>query len=443
MKKIIVILCLVFSPLGYGKVMIHYAKPEMLIDQVNRVDINHIPSLNTSEQNLIPMLKKQLAQKNYQPLYQQLIQSTDNNRSSAMSYFLGQLALQLNLANEASAHFSLALKQTPNYAKAMVGAALAAISQEKYEKAAEHIASALQLGTSDPHLYRYLGFSYLEQKQFMSAAIAFEQAKLLLPDDQQLNDALVYSYSNSGQIDAALAMLEQMLAIEPNKKRLWLQRANIYLAKENYDITIASLETALRLGEQQKSNIALTAQLQLRYGSTFRAVELYQKVWNEYGDTQMATDAIRYLIDTLQYSQAKQLLQKVKVKKTRDPQVNAELFYLTGQLAFEKQQYQQAEQAFKQALQHNAIHGLALLSLAKVHRINKNTHQTQMLLLRAIEVPSVQLQALTEYADLHLSLGNTRQALVFLRKALKLKPNEQTLVNNINTLQQMVLQQDR
>ena len=64
-----------------------------------------------------------------------------------------------------------------------------------------------------------------------------------------------------------------------------------------------------------------------------------------------------------------------------------------------------------------------------------------MLLLRASEVPEVRLQALTEQADLQLNIGNTKKALALLRQALELAPNEQTLINNVNTLQSMVLQQ--
>ena len=81
------------------------------------------------------------------------------------------------------------------------------------------------------------------------------------------------------------------------------------------------------------------------------------------------------------------------------------------------------------------------MALAKVHRINNDSHKAQMLLLRASEIPEVQLQALTEHADLQLTLGNTRKALALLREALARKPNEQTLINNVNTLQTMVMQQ--
>ena len=457
--RYLLVLCLLFSAHSYShsntKVSINLAQPELLITQVHSFDLAHTPMLSDSEKKLVPLMQAKLKSQQFSALYQELSTTLNNAPvSAAMAYFLGQLNLQLAQYKKAQGYFASASKQQPNYAKAIVGEGMAALQLSQYKLATAKFSQALQLGINDPHLYRYLGFSYLEQAQFLSATIAFERAKLLLPEDEQLNHALIYSYSNSGQLSPALAMIEQQLKVTPNNSKLWLQRANIYLAKEQFQTAIASLETALRLGEQQAENIALAAQLQLQYGSTVRAIALYQQIWQRQANTELVLEAINYLVDSHKLSEAKQLLasakaNKAKTSKAKNTKDQAELLYLTGKLSYQqslskshsKSQFKQAQKSLQQALKLNPIHGNALMSLAKIYRTSDDSHRAQMLLLRAAELSEVKLQALTEHADLQLALGNTQKALTLLRQALELAPNEQTLVNNVNTLQSMVIQE--
>lgn len=440
--RTLLFLGLIFTSMSQAQVTIKFAQPELMVDQVLNFDTAHAPSLSSEERHLVPKMQEGLKQKRYQGLYQELQTTLSGDKTSAaMAHFLGQLSLQLNQNDKALAHFEHAIKQQPSYARAYAGAGLAAVKVNQFEQAVSFFAEAIKLGVKDPHLFRYLGFAYLEQQAFMSAAIAFEQAKLLLPADAQLNEALVYSYSNSGQSEAALAMLEQMLTKQSNEPKLWLQRANIYLAKEDFALAISSLETAIRLGEKQTDNLALTAQLQLQYGSVPRAIALYQKIWQQGGAPATVLDAINYLIDSYKHAEAKKLLTQVNKSKQLAPSSQAQALYLTGKLAFNQSQNKRAKHALKKALTLQPIHGQALMTLAKVHRVKQETHQAEMLLLRASEVPEVRLQALTEQADLQLNIGNTKKALALLRQALELAPNEQTLINNVNTLQSMVLQQ--
>jgi tetratricopeptide (TPR) repeat protein len=408
------------------------------------------PMLNEYEKTLAPVMQSQLKSQRYQALYNELEQKLQGHTpSAAMAYFLGQLALQLTHYEQAKSHFESANQQHPNYAKAIVGEGLAALQLSHYQQALDKFSHALKLGVNDPQLHRYIGFSYLEKKQFLSATIAFEQAKMLLPNDPQLDHALVYSYSNSGQTDAALAMLEQLLVTDPSDSKLWLQRANIYLSQERYVVAISSLETALRLGENQTANIALAAQLQLQYGSTPRAINLYKSLGHSTDskdskdstdNTDVVFDAINYLIDTYKLAEAEQILTSQN-SQALPHNKQAQYFYLSGKLHTQKGQVDNAQKAFTQAIDLNPIHGSALINLATLYRKKNDSHQAQMLLLRASEIADVRLQALTEHADLQLALGNQRKALSLLRQALELAPNEQTLINNVNTLQHMVLQQ--
>lgn len=445
MKKYAV-LGVVFTALtsfnSQAQIRVNFAQPQLMVEQVLNFEVANTPSLSESERSLVPLLQKGLKDKSYKSLYAELTQALGaKGQSAAMSHFLGQIALQLKQNDRALQHFEQAIKANSTYAKAYAGAGLAAIQLEQFQAALQYFSEALKLGVRDPHLYRYLGFAYLEQEQYLSASIAFEQAKLLMPTDRQLDEALVYSYGNSGQSQAALAMLEQMLQSRGAEASLWLQRANVYLSQEAYGTAISSLETALRLGEKQPENIALTAQLQVQFGSVNRAVELYKGLWQKQGQTKVVLDAVNYLIDSGKYTQAQSLLKQMQQGQTAQNANRAQRLFLAGKLAFYQGQLKRSKKQLEQALKLEPIHGQGLLTLAKVYRSQNDSHKASMLLLRAKEVPEVRLQALTELADLQLNLGNTKEALALLRDALQLAPNEQTLINNVNTLQTMLLQQ--
>ncbi|MCV6624290.1 MAG: hypothetical protein OIF51_21330, partial [Cellvibrionaceae bacterium] len=129
-------LCLLLASSSYAKVSINFTQPELLVEQVHNFDLSHTPMLKSSEQKLVPMLQKELEQKNFKALFQQLKQELNGETpSAAMNYFLGQLSLQLTKPKLAMDYFTAAIKQQPNYAKAIAGAGLAAIQTEQFDLA--------------------------------------------------------------------------------------------------------------------------------------------------------------------------------------------------------------------------------------------------------------------------------------------------------------------
>jgi len=83
-----------------------------------------------------------------------------------------------------------------------------------------------------------------------------------------------------------------------------------------------------------------------------------------------------------------------------------------------------------------------LLALAQIKRSQGKSHQAQMLLLRASSLEEVMLAALTEHADLMMSLGRYGKALEYLQQALAHAPQEQTIFENIKILQRLVNQRE-
>lgn len=455
MKKKLTLLSLtipfLFSAVAQAQLHIKLAQPEILLQQVSASELGIQPVINENERQYSALISEKLKAKQYQALLDELStnlkeQLAAEQVSSVMAYIVAQLALQQQKYPLAERYFKQAIKQQPNYAKAYHGLGLVYLKLQQYEQANANLSKALKLGINDTQLYSYLGYGYLQSKNFHSAVVAYQQAKLFNPNDQQLNQSLLYAYSQAGQSDSALSLLTQMLHKQPNAPTLWLHRANTLLQAKNYSLAIASLETALRLGEATPENIALTAQLHMQHGSVVRAISLYQKAFQEHNNLQLVLGAVEYLISTNQILTADKWLQKIKLKSSvsnsQKPQDKSQLFYLKGKVAQLQGKLLAAETAFDQALNENSINGEALLSAAQVKREKGESHKAQMLLLRASDIESVKLSALTEHADLMLSLGRYAKALEFLQQALAFAPHESSIMENVRSLQRLVNQSE-
>jgi tetratricopeptide (TPR) repeat protein len=447
MMKYLLLNLLIASGFVQAELQIKLVQPTLLLQQISGSELGIKPVINESERQYSALISEMLKAKKYQTLLDELSSKLKDKLaaeqvSTAMAYLVAQLALQQEKYQIAKRYFKQTIKQQADYAKAYHGLGLVHLKLREYDKANHNLSKALQLGINDPQLYSYLGYGYIQTSNFHSAVAAYQQAKLFNPNDQQLNQALLYAYSQAGQSEAALSLLTQMLVKQPNASALWLHRANALLQTKNYPLVISSLETALRLGETGSDNIALTAQLQLQYGSVNRAIQLYRDIWQQHNKPQLVLDAIEYLISVNQLVSANNWLDKIKITPSINNHQKSQLSYLKGKVYQQQGKLDIAETAFKEALDENAINGNALLAAAQVKRAQGKSHQAQMLLLRASNVDTVKLSALTEHADLMMSLGRYAKALEFLQQALAHAPHESTIIENVETLQRLVNQSE-
>ena len=458
MSKYFIFILVFVCNVVQAQLQIKLSQPQLLLRQISSNDIGVKPSLNEHEQQHVGLINKHLQDKNYSLLLKALTdklksQLGESSVSAAMTYFLGQLALQQQQYQPAAKYFALAIKKNMSYGQAYHGLGLAQLQLKKYDKATKNLSKAMQLGVQDPQLFSYLGYGYLQANNFHSAVVAYQQAKLFNPDDKQLDQALLYAYSQAGQSEAALSLLSQMLVKQPNEQALWLHRANALLKKKQYINAIASLETALRLAGNNKlnaknntENIAFTAQLQMQYGSIERAIQLYENIWNQHKSPELVIEAAEFLLGSGDIKSTEKLLKKLNETSLKNQQLSmlqqSQLAYLAGKVFHQQEKITSAVKMYDKALAFNSVNGHALLALAQVKRAQGKSHQAQMLLLRASTLEEVMLAALTEHADLMMSLGRYKKALTYLQQALAYAPQEQAIFENIKILQRLVNQRE-
>lgn len=370
------------------------------------------------------------------------------NLSPALQQVKGQIYLALNKDEQAKASFLAAITQLPDFIRAHKSLAVIYIKQKNYQQARKHLVKTITLGEGDAQLFGYLAYINLQLSTPWSAIAGYQQALLLEPENTQWQQGLLYSLINAKDNHAAKAMLNEMLQKTPNDARLWLQRSRISLDDNTPLDALTSMEMAIRLGNKDADNLIATAQLHLNHGSVSRAAELMAQLLTQWqqsktyssGKNSEHFDAIESVIAWLVYEkhwpEAKKLLKHSEsyAKRINDLQRSQlKLHYAS----LPGNSVKKITRLYEQAIALAPTNGKALIALAEHYQKNNDYTQAQMLFIRAASLDGFAERAFIGHAQVYIEQKNYDQAATLLRKALKLNPSRQDLVQNIRLLDRM------
>ena len=409
-----------------------------------------------AEQSLALTLRPLLDKKDYAGALIAIVDAKKENYqpkpllalSPALLQIQGQIQLSLHQYDQAKQSFLAAIELLPDFIRAHKSLAVIYIKEENYQQARQHLVKTITLGEGDAQLYGYLAYINLQLSTPWSAIAGYEQALLLEPDNQQWQQGLLYSLISAKDNHAAKAMLNEMLQKTPNDVRLWLQRSKISLDDNTPLDALTSMEMAVRLGNTDADNLIATAQLHLNHGSVSRAAELMTQLLSQW-QQQKPFDAnknvkhfnaiesvIAWLIYEKHWPEAKLLLthsKKFTVKLTDLQQSQLKLH--TASLPGKSQH--QIIKLYEAAIALAPTNGQALIALAEHYQKQNYYNQAQLLFVRAATLPAFSERAFIGHAQVYIEQKNYAQAAKMLRKALKINPSRQDLVQNINLLDRM------
>jgi len=368
--------------------------------------------------------------------------------SPALLQVKGQIHLSLKQYEQAKKSFLAAINQLPDFIRAHKSLAVIYIKEENYQQARQHLVKTITLGEGDAQLYGYLAYINLQLSTPWSAIAGYEQALLLEPDNKQWQQGLLYSLISAKDNHAAKAMLNEMLQKTPNDARLWLQRSKISLDDNTPLDALTSMEMAIRLGNDDPDNLIASAQLHLNHGSVSRAAELMTQLLTQWQQQEFfyqvknsehfnaIESVIAWLVYEKHWPEAKLLLTHSKKfnSKLTDLQ-QSQLKLHTASLPGKS--LQQIIKLYEAAIALAPTNGQALIALAEHYHKLHDYNQAQLLFVRAATLPGFSERAFIGHAQVYIEQRNYAQAAKTLRKALKINPSRQDLIQNITLLDRM------
>ncbi|RZA05461.1 MAG: tetratricopeptide repeat protein, partial [Moraxellaceae bacterium] len=257
-----------------GAFEIKMAKPEFVLPQFTGPYQEREASIAPEEYEQAEKLRSWLAEGKREQVLAELEKSYSIELSPAMLALQAQVYFSLSLYEKAEDTYLTVLRRMPQLVRAHSDLGQLYLVREQPEKAREHFARAVALGSHDAAVYGQLGYLNLTYFGPYSAISSYEQAAALEPENIQWQQGLLAALTQAHMYEAAEALLNGLIQRQPTKVDLWLNRAALAMQREDYRTALVGIEMAILLGDKDPRNLKTAAQLHLQLGSYDRALKL-------------------------------------------------------------------------------------------------------------------------------------------------------------------------
>jgi tetratricopeptide (TPR) repeat protein len=358
--------------------------------------------------------------------------------SAAILYVIGHSYFSLQRYLPAETAFRLALQATPNHVRAHESLGMLYLRTERFADARVHLARAVELGRNTAYVHGALGYLDVKTRHYPAAATDFQRALVLAPADRGAQRGLLLALTETREHDKAGALVEQLLRAEPDDRDLWLYRARIALTANERALALASLETALRLGDDSIENRRACFALQMESGNVARAVELLRGLPPRELPFALVDQALGWLANENEWDRFRELL--VSVDRAALGGVDqSRLLTRRAALALHDGNRRGASSALQEALDLDPANPEALLALGQIYRTDRDYGRAELVLRRASDYGSVREDALVARAEVAIDQENFDGALTQLRTVVEYNPARADLKRNIDLLQDLQL----
>jgi len=362
--------------------------------------------------------------------------------SAYMLYLIGHTYFSLEKYQAAETAFLTALVPMPDYIRVHESLGLLYMRLERYEDARKHLARAAGLGLHTAELYGALGYLHYQTGNFWSAASAFQKALMLKPDYEQWERGLLQALGRTYQHQETLTLVGNLLKEHPDDAGLWLFRAKAALQAGEKEKALSSLETAIRLGNDDRSNLEVCAILHMEMGSIERALVLLKNSFAEGMDFERIDQGMTWLEQAEEWDSLKQVLGSVREKwGDLDDLQRSRVLIREADISLHKEDLSTAGDALTKAISLDPSNADALISLADIHWKKGDSDRAEMLYQRAGAYGAYREKSMISMAQLAMDQDDFEGALRILRDVLKEFPDRTDLGRSIESLRQLMLLQ--
>ncbi|MEM6999182.1 MAG: tetratricopeptide repeat protein [Pseudomonadota bacterium] len=419
-----------------AEVRVEVSAPAFTFKAGEVLDLDREAKLAAEEFELSQTLRPLLSDGDYAAAYQAIVAAPGTDRSAALELLAAQLQGVLGKYQQATVHYRAALKKMPQLTRAHAGLGTMYLLMEQPDAARASLAKAVSYGAQDVQTFAQLGYLNQTLGHPWSAINAYQQALMLEPDNAQWQFGLLSVMIAAGHLASATALIDELLTRKPADVRLWQQRANLAIKKDEPVTALASLETALRLGESNPANKLAAAQLHMQQGNFARAAGLL--VENLEAAELSAVDAypmILWLIDQGALREANTLIGAFKQRLDRlSPAQQSLVAELRGRYALAQARLPQAVEHLANAVRLDAGNARAMLRLARLYLQRGQAARAALMFERAETIPGNEKSALLGRAQVAIDRSDYAEALRLVRLIQKRFPGSYELDSYVRSL---------
>jgi tetratricopeptide (TPR) repeat protein len=368
-----------------------------------------------------------------------------NHISAYLLYLIGYNYLSLDKYKEAEIAFLAALAPLPDFISVHTSLGQLYMMLERYEDARKHLVHAAGRGFHTAGLFGALGYINYQTKNFLGAEKAFQKAVMFKPDfklSRQWEMGLLYSLIRTHKYQSALTLAEGLLKEYPDDAHLWLVRASAASYSGEREVSLSSLETAIRLGDRRASNLQFCAALHMELGGTERAVDLMKSGFAEGMDFRYLDQGMGWLEQAEEWVLLGEMIDSAHDKwDTLDKPQQSRVLTREADISVYKGDKAAAGDTLEKAIALDPSNAYALMNLAGIYLENDNYKRAGQLYQQASTNDLYRENALISLAKLAMDQEDYSRALQILRDMLTEFPGRTDLNRNIESLENIVLMQ--
>lgn len=199
--------------------------------------------------------------------------------------YLGTIFYHRENLDAAEHHFREAVSLKPTEPKYLYNLGLILLKKNKNEEGLTYFQRALDSGSGDPQIYRYIAESFESMKMPDNAVAALEKAVRVRPDDPDTLSHLADLYYKRGQLSQSEDIYRKIIRTTPgdsNTENALISLGIVLDDQERYAEAIEVLQKAVSLNPKNDSALFNLAMAYKNAGEPLKAVETWRKA--QYAD---------------------------------------------------------------------------------------------------------------------------------------------------------------
>ncbi|MCC5843828.1 MAG: tetratricopeptide repeat protein [Verrucomicrobia bacterium] len=172
--------------------------------------------------------------------------------------------------------YEAALKELPTYRDVLINLTQAALADDQPARAMPFIQAALQRDIKDPRLYEALAVIAEASDDLLLAENAYRQAILLDAEALSPREGLARTLIAQQRFAEADPLVRTLLKRNPSRAGLWRLYADLAQSRQEYEVAIQRLETAVRLNRAEETDLKRLIELYMVLDRPLEVLRIYR-----------------------------------------------------------------------------------------------------------------------------------------------------------------------